>query len=131
MNRPDILHKLAPFAGETLNIRVSGNCMEPVLEDGQQVRIRRKGRYLPGDILVFVDSKERLMAHRLLGSFRRQGQLRHVTRADNGDRADQSIAADQVLGAVMLKVPLHQRLRCAAGFLAHALGWLKRKRLRP
>lgn len=121
---------------QELLLRVRGHCMQPVLCDGEHYNWRVARRYWPGDILVFRARQGYLVAHRLLGCYRREGEWRYLTRADDTRRPDAAIPGDRVLGRVCSKstsavppdqqlgVPLRTRLACARDFVRLGLGRL-------
>jgi hypothetical protein len=89
----------AVASGE-LRLRLRGDCMQPRLEDGTPVRVRRRRLYLPGDVVAVRGWDGRLLAHRLLGGYRYRGRWMIITRADNGQVADIAVPASSLLGAV-------------------------------
>ncbi len=111
---------------ESLTVTVQGNCMEPLLEDGARVEVRRKKFYLPGDVVVILSPSGCYLVHRFLGCYPGQGTVRFVTRADNGFRPDGAVAAGAVLGRVTggqcrpqaFQVPLGTRIRALGRFTA-------------
>ncbi|BAO43704.1 S24 family peptidase [Thiolapillus brandeum] len=124
------LENLKAFSGETLHIRIKGHCMAPMLEDGQKVEVKRARSYRAGDILVFADNRGNLIAHRMLGSFRRAGERRYLTRADNSRNPDASISREQILGKLSQHVSPRQRLHCRTGFVVYAATWLWKRGIR-
>lgn len=83
---------------ESCEIVIRGDCMSPLLEDGQRVRIRPARFYWPGDVLVFRGADGRLTAHRLLGYRPRAGGLAVVTRGDACVVHDAPVPLAAVLG---------------------------------
>ena len=116
----EIIHR------EFLTVTVQGNCMQPLLDDGARVQVRRKKFYLPGDVVVILSPSGRYLVHRFLGCYPGQGTVRFVTRADNGLRPDGAVAAGAVLGRVTggqcrpqaFRVPLGTRIRALGHFTA-------------
>lgn len=86
-----------------LSVRISGNCMAPVLKDQDLVKVQRQQWYWPGDILVLRLGDGRLVGHRLIGIYLRRKQLRFLTRGDNAQRPDGSVCGEQILGKILSK----------------------------
>ncbi len=121
---------LRRFASERpLEVLVKGDCMRPLLSDGDRVLVAPRRCYLPGDILVFRGRSGALVSHRLLGWFPRRGRLWLLTQADSAVLPDTPVAPGQVLGCLVgggirreaVGVPLGHRARAFAQFLAHIL----------
>jgi signal peptidase I len=81
---------------ERVRVRVRGGCMEPVVRDGEEVLVRPRRLYLPGDVIVFRRMTGDLAAHRVLG-WRRAGV---VTKGDHCDEHDAPVARDRIVGVV-------------------------------
>lgn len=90
-----------------LTLRIRGGCMTPVFADGASVEVRARTFYLPGDVVVFRTNSGDLAAHRLLGWRRRA----LVTKGDGCAIHDAPVPRAQILGAVLVPVPLRDRLR--------------------
>jgi len=122
MQTDDILKHLA--GQHALPIVVRGDCMRPLIHHGARLFIEPENFYWPGDIIVFRNRHGQLVTHRLLGSYRYQGELRHITRADTSLQPDEVIRAGQILGRVtdgechpdVTDIPAPARLRALAGF---------------
>jgi hypothetical protein len=113
---------LRQLALESIPIRIRGQCMSPPLRAGSLVRVRRQRGYWPGDILVYRNREGILLAHRLLGYYRRQGRWRLLIQADSARRPDAGAHLEQVLGkALGVRVPWWQRLRAVGRYLSFAL----------
>lgn len=92
--------------------------MEPLIRDGATLRIRREGRYRPGDVLVARNNSGTLIVHRLIGAYRSGRGTLLVTRADNASTPDSPIPAGSVIGVVcggecepsIVRVPVRCRL---------------------
>jgi signal peptidase I len=83
--------------GNPIEIRVTGDSMNPVLSHGEKIIVRQKEEYLPGDILVFFYKYGELLVHRLL---KRQGE-RYYCKGDNAFRLE-DFTKDRIVGAVVL-----------------------------
>lgn len=101
-----------------LELRVSGECMAPLLESGAMVQVVRRPFYWPGDPLVVHAPDGRLLVHRLLGFYPRARRLRWLTQADNARWPDAAVPAERIIGRVcggqcapaLVRVPLSHRL---------------------
>jgi hypothetical protein len=85
---------------EQLEVRVRGDCMAPLLADGERVRVAAARAYWPGDVVVFRAADGRLLAHRLLGYRPRAGGFALVTRGDACAVHDAPVPAAAVLGRI-------------------------------
>jgi signal peptidase I len=100
-------------AGEAVSVRVVGGCMEPLLARGEAIRVERRRRYWPGDVLVFRSPAGDLTAHRVLG-WRPAGI---VTQGDGCDVHDAPVSRDAVIGAVAgVRIRRRSRVWAAARF---------------
>jgi hypothetical protein len=109
--------------GDTLEVTLTGTCMEPILVDGQRILVRKQGRYYPGDIIVFADGSGNLLVHRYLGPAPRG---RVMTRADTSDKIDVPAPSERVLGraisAESAVIAVGAVARCCATF--HYVAWV-------
>ncbi len=109
-------------ADDGVTVRIVGDCMQPILRSGVHVQIVRTRFWWPGDVLVFRDSTGRMVAHRLLGFYRRNGRWKLLTQADSARRPDQAVYPEQVLGkAVDIPVTVVCRIRAYTRYLQFAL----------
>ena len=88
--------------GRPITFSVAGDCMNPVLQNGDSITVHRTERYLPGDIVVYSDAVRGQVAHRLLGSLRIKGQQKYLITPDHAERPDPLIEASRMLGKVRL-----------------------------
>lgn len=103
-----VLRELAAHGG--VKVVARGHCMEPLLHSGDELTVRAKRFYVPGDVIVFRTKAGDLAAHRVLG-WRPAGL---VTKGDHCELHDSPVARDAVVGAVDLCVTLAQRVRAIA-----------------
>lgn len=75
-----VLRELA--AESPVSVRVSGECMVPLLANGAMIRVVRRRFYWPGDPLVVHAVDGRLLVHRLLGGYAKGRGWRWLTQAD-------------------------------------------------
>lgn len=107
-----------------------GGSMGAALPDGARLRVRARGRYLAGDVLVFLHGSGQLVAHRMLGRIPGREGWRYVTRGDAAPAADGLVPARQVIGRVaggeadsrISRVPVADRARAFAGFVRYLAG---------
>ena len=91
--------------------------MRPCLDDGEAVRILDRGALLPGDIVAYCDDDGRMVLHRLIGWYRRNGSWRLLLQADSARRPDRGIPRERALGkAVDIPVPLRHRIRATGRY---------------
>jgi hypothetical protein len=126
VHQDEIATALAAWTREApLSLELRGGSMAPTLPERGRVRVAAPGHLWPGDILVVADAHGQLVAHRLLGAYRRHGR-RLVLRGDAAPSYDAPLAPEQVIGRVvwaegrgaLVPVPLGARLRAMAGFAA-------------
>lgn len=112
-----------------LALRVSGECMAPLLASGAVIQVIRQPFYWPGDPLVVHALDGRLLVHRLLGCYSRGRGWRWLTQADNGLRPDAAVPVERIIGRVcggdcaplLVRVPLSHRTRAVLRFVKFAL----------
>ncbi|HKR64166.1 MAG TPA: hypothetical protein VJZ00_10570 [Thermoanaerobaculia bacterium] len=102
------LRDLAREAPSAVTIR--GDCMSPLLASGDEIRVRAKHVYLPGDVLIFRTRAGDLAAHRVLG-WRPAGL---ITKGDHCVEHDAPVARGAIIGAADVHVRLADRVRALA-----------------
>ena len=107
-----LLRDLAREAESIVVVR--GDCMEPLLPAGAEMRVRAKRVYLPGDVIVFRTRAGELAAHRVLG-WRPAGL---VTKGDHCVIHDAPVASEDIVGAVATRVSWRERLRAIAALVS-------------
>ncbi len=94
----DELQKMA--AREGVFLRVTGNCMSPILNDQDRVLVRWQPDYRTGDILVVRLGNGHLVCHRLVGKYFRNRQRHFLTKPDNGRCPDAAVVSRMILGKI-------------------------------
>jgi hypothetical protein len=115
-----------------LPIRINGQCMHPLIEHNARVTVHKQAFYWPGDVIIKRGFDGKLIAHRLIGFFPRQGKIVFVCCADNSDFADAAVPGPQIIGRVsggecskfVVSVPVVRRIAAVRKFT-----WLNLKRL--
>lgn len=114
----------------TLSVRVSGDCMEPLVRAGARVTISGQARfYWPGDAVAVFTGRSVLALHRVIGCYRSDGQWKFITQGDKIAQPDAAVSFPQILGRVcggecsstLVKIPLRSRFRAFVRFLASAI----------
>jgi phage repressor protein C with HTH and peptisase S24 domain len=117
-----VAQTLRELAAETpVSVRVSGECMAPLLESGAMIQVVRQRVYWPGDPVVVHALDGRLLVHRLLGGYSKGRGWRWLTQADNALRPDAAVPGERLIGRVcggdcaerLIRVPLADRWRAA------------------
>lgn len=123
MDEPRVFAALREMAREgPVEVRVAGDCMAPLLADGERVRVAAARAYWPGDVVVFRAADGRLLAHRLLGYRPHAGGMAFVTRGDACVVHDAPVPPAAVLGRIDAARPaLAVRARAVLRFLGLAL----------
>lgn len=134
------LPALQSLAAETpLPMRVRGDCMAPLVQDGAWVAIGGPAdRYWPGDVVAVRTAGRGLALHRVLGAYRRRGEWRYLTQGDRALGPDRAVTGAEILGRLnsgdcsprLIQVPPWHRAR-ALGRFATAILIRGIKRLRP
>jgi hypothetical protein len=105
---------------EPVTVTVRGDCMAPLLADGERVEVAPARRYWPGDVVALRAADGRLLVHRLLGYRWRAGRLLYVTRGDRCPAVDVPVPLADLLGRVASPrslSPPAARLRAVLAFL--------------
>ena len=125
-----VARMLRELAAETpVCVRVSGECMAPLLESGAMIHVIRQRVYWPGDPVVIHALDGRLLVHRLLGGYSKGRGWRWLTQADNALRPDAAVPGERLIGRVcggdcserLIRVPLIHRWRAARQFIRFGL----------
>jgi signal peptidase I len=113
---------IGALTDKPMPVTIRGDCMAPLLNDGDRVMIKRSRYYMPGDILVYCNSSGDLISHRMLGYYFWKGEWRLLIKADNVLKPDGGVAAHHVLGKVQSSHPgFRMRLRSFGFFLRFTL----------
>ena len=102
---------------DEFSVRVTGECMQPVIADQSFVSLKRQKIYLPGDVVTYRNGLGQLACHRFLGYVLWSHGWRAMTRADDAPQADALSYPGSILGKVTavdqqtLAVPLRVRLK--------------------
>lgn len=123
-----VFQSLQALAREApVEVVVRGDCMLPLLADGDRVSVVAARLYWPGDVVVFRAPDGRLLAHRLLGYRPSAGGLALVTRGDACVTHDAPVPLAAVLGRVDSSRPgAAVRLRSFLRYLALVFRRLRR-----
>ena len=128
LNRERLAAVRSIAAERPLRIRITGDCMAPRLRDNAYVWVHARRRYWPGDVLVIRSRSGQLLAHRLIGVYRRHGHWRWLTKADSAPRPDFAVSAAEIVGrlsggecsSALVSVPFRDRMLAAWRFLRFA-----------
>ena len=130
-----IVRGLRELAVESpVSLRVSGECMVPLLASGAMIQVIRQPFYWPGDVVVVHAADGRLLAHRLLGCYSKGQGWRCLTQADNAMQPDFALPLTHVVGRVVggdghayaIRIPFRHRLWACGRFFRHALRAVRR-----
>lgn len=86
----------------SFDITIRGNCMYPILKDGEKVSITPQKDYQKGDIILCEDSSEFHYIHRIIDISRdNYNNLVYTTKADNNVCIDADrIPLENIFGKV-------------------------------
>ncbi len=94
--------KAQAISTEGLSLKVSGQCMLPVFDDGASLTFHARRLYIPGDILAVLHEDAVVRVHRLLfvaPRFRPSGLgFYALCCADDSERADLWCRVERILG---------------------------------
>lgn len=125
-----VAQALRELAAESpVRLRISGNCMAPLLESGAMIQVVRQSFYWPGDPVVVYAVDGRLLGHRLLGFYPRSQRLKWLTQADNARWPDAAVPMDRIIGRIcggqcapaLVRVPLVHRAKAMLRFFLFIL----------
>ena len=125
-----VARALRELAAETpLSLRVSGDCMAPLLESGAMIQVVSRRFYWPGDPVVVHTPDGCLLVHRLLGCYSKGRGWHWLTQADNALRPDAAVPGERIIGRVcggqcapaLIRAPLAHRLKALFRFFLFIL----------
>ncbi len=125
-----VAQALRELAAESpVRLRISGNCMAPLLESGAMIEVIRQNFYWPGDPVVVYAVDGRLLGHRLLGFYPWSRRLKWLTQADNARWPDAAVPMDRIIGRIcggqcapaLVRVPLVHRVKAMLRFFLFIL----------
>lgn len=125
-----VAQALRELAAESpVRLRISGNCMAPLLESGAMIEVIRQNFYWPGDPVVVYAVDGRLLGHRLLGFYPRSRRLKWLTQADNAHWPDAAVSAERIIGKIcggqcapaLVRVPFTHRAKAVFRFFLFIL----------
>jgi len=87
----------------TFKITVKGQCMHPLIKDGDIVNVIQCDDYNINDIIVFKNCNNGLYIHRIFSVFEKNGIQFFTTKADNNVNIDgDQLTKDDIFGKVNL-----------------------------
>ncbi len=114
-----------------LELLVRGDCMVPLIVEGDRLVVEQEKRYWPGDVVAFFAHDGRFLVHRVIGYRPVGGRLGVVTAADRAPGWDDPVPVGGVLGRVAsisrdgepaaLEVSLSRRVLAASTFVSVAV----------
>jgi len=116
-----------------LEVPVAGQCMAPLLVEGERVGLEPARLLWPGDVVAFRSADGRLLLHRFLGYWPTSRGLRLLTQADSAPAPDAPVEPASVIGRLAertgrpFRVPTRTRLSATARFLSLALRAVARR----
>jgi hypothetical protein len=125
-----VARALRELAAETpLSLRVSGDCMAPLLKSGAMIQVVSRRFYWPGDPVVVHTPGGCLLVHRLLGCYSKGRGWHWLTQADNALRPDAAVPGERIIGRVcggqcapaLIRAPLAHRLKALFRFFLFIL----------
>ena len=54
---------------ETITLRAKGDCMSPLIKDGETVTVQRKSKFRTGDVVLYFNERRDLAIHRYASLF--------------------------------------------------------------
>lgn len=99
---PVALHGIFTVVPGVNSYVVASQSMAPAISAGSLIYVADTGDYHVGDIVTF-QRDEKLVTHRIIEN----ESNRYVTKGDANDGPDAPITANQVVGEVVLAIPLY------------------------
>lgn len=88
--------------GEWFIGSVGSNSMEPTLQYGDYVVVKKSKELKEGDIIAFKNNQGKMIVHRIVEKTFRDGQEVYRTKGDNLDEADTWVVTqDNIIGIVL------------------------------
>ncbi len=132
MNRVRIGEALRGMAqSEPVSVRIKGNCMSPLVTDGQHVTLESRSLYIPGDVIGMCMPDGQLTLHRCIGYSVDSRGVRLLTQADNATAPDPAVPLSRVIGKLAGHRPRATERTNAAFKCARAYGMKVRKFISP
>lgn len=134
---PTIVKALREMAAEApVRLRVSGDCMAPLLQDGATIHVVRSRFYWPGDAIIVHAPDGSLLVHRLLGCYFKGSGWRWLTRADTAIWPDTAVSTTRIVGRVcggdcspeLVRPPIRLRWEAFGRFILFAFYALEPRR---
>ena len=87
---------MQPFGITTL--KVMSNSMNPTIEKGNRIIIKKQKDYVIGDIITYINEDGNLITHRIIEKYENE----FITKGDNNNTEDKGqIKIEQVIGKVI------------------------------
>ena len=83
-----------------VRLAVKGDCMEPLLADGDEVLVSRRRWLWPGDVVAFRSAEGPILVHRVLGLLPTGRGLLLFAQGDARSRPDTPVPSSDVIGTV-------------------------------
>ena len=90
-------------------LRIHGSCMKPLITDGDQVSVRKKRWYWPGDVLA-THERGQLKLHRCVGYAVHPRGVRFITCTDGERHFDRPWFPAEVLGCARTNLSRAERI---------------------
>jgi len=89
-------------SGAAVRIQVTGSSMRPIIDSGDMVLIRRvsASNLHRGDIVWFINTDGKVIAHRILSKHYRTGKIYFHTKGDAQVEYDPWTPAEKILGKI-------------------------------
>jgi signal peptidase len=86
---------------------VSSGSMSPAIHTGDLVIVRKSGGYEKGDVITFIDSRNKYISHRIYKVEEKDGKTTYTTKGDANNTPDGSPVSEvNVMGRVVFHIPL-------------------------
>ncbi len=86
---------------------VSSGSMSPAIHTGDLVFSHKSGNYKKGDIITFIDSRNKYVSHRIYRVEKKDGKTTYTTKGDANNAPDGSpVFPGNVMGKVVFHIPL-------------------------
>lgn len=116
-----------------VTLKVSGDCMRPLLDDGAAIAVLAGDYYWPGDIVIYARADGVLVSHRALGYVPGKSGWSLLCQADNCEIHDAPVLISRVIGkavtvnAQSFRIPLAKRIAMVFVYLGAMMSLLVRR----
>jgi hypothetical protein len=105
--------------GNCLRFQACGGSMHPFIKNGQiiQVRPTKISEINSGDIIFYRNLDDRMIVHRVIKKYRKNGKIVLLTKGDSTSEFDEYVYPENILGKVVAIEKNNKAIRIDKGLL--------------